>query len=143
MHGGSLSDDLAQGKQRSKMSQLESEGKEAVAKAFCLALQPLCFHCPTDTQEGGSSRRHGTSMVSSASMGILHSSSLHDYTPVSRSENQDSLQVSPLTSFPFPLLCLPLLCSSVSFCLCKFSAFLDEKGRSQDKKFSAPSREEC
>ncbi|KAJ7408571.1 hypothetical protein WISP_119550 [Willisornis vidua] len=45
-----------------------------------------------DTQEGGSSRRHGTSMVSSASMGILHSSSLHDYTPVSRSENQDSLQ---------------------------------------------------
>ncbi|XP_065439140.1 ankyrin repeat and IBR domain-containing protein 1 isoform X5 [Chrysemys picta bellii] len=45
-----------------------------------------------DTQEGGSSRRHGTSMVSSASMSILHSSSLHDYTPVSRSENQDSLQ---------------------------------------------------
>ncbi|KAI1242709.1 hypothetical protein IHE44_0000250 [Lamprotornis superbus] len=45
-----------------------------------------------NTQEGGSSRRHGTSMVSSASMGILHSSSLHDYTPVSRSENQDSLQ---------------------------------------------------
>ncbi|XP_007895740.1 ankyrin repeat and IBR domain-containing protein 1 isoform X2 [Callorhinchus milii] len=44
-----------------------------------------------DTQEG-SSRRHGTSMVSSASMSILHSSSLHDYTPVSYSENQDSLQ---------------------------------------------------
>ncbi|XP_072910577.1 ankyrin repeat and IBR domain-containing protein 1 isoform X1 [Hemitrygon akajei] len=44
-----------------------------------------------DTQEGNS-RRHGTSMVSSASMSILHSSSLHDYTPVSHSENQDSLQ---------------------------------------------------
>ncbi|XP_067862519.1 ankyrin repeat and IBR domain-containing protein 1 isoform X2 [Heptranchias perlo] len=43
------------------------------------------------TQEGNS-RRHGTSMVSSASMSILHSSSLHDYTPVSHSENQDSLQ---------------------------------------------------
>ncbi|XP_070584252.1 ankyrin repeat and IBR domain-containing protein 1 isoform X2 [Erythrolamprus reginae] len=45
-----------------------------------------------DTQEAGSNRRHGNSMVSSASMSILHSSSLHDYTPVSRSENQDSLQ---------------------------------------------------
>uniref|UniRef100_A0A8C4ST34 Ankyrin repeat and IBR domain-containing protein 1 n=1 Tax=Erpetoichthys calabaricus TaxID=27687 RepID=A0A8C4ST34_ERPCA len=45
-----------------------------------------------ETQEGGSSRRHGTSMVSSASMSILQSSSLHDYTTVSRSENQDSLQ---------------------------------------------------
>ncbi|XP_042327989.1 ankyrin repeat and IBR domain-containing protein 1 [Sceloporus undulatus] len=46
-----------------------------------------------DTQEAGSSnRRHGNSMVSSASMSILHSSSLHDYTPVSHSENQDSLQ---------------------------------------------------
>ncbi|XP_067868394.1 ankyrin repeat and IBR domain-containing protein 1 isoform X2 [Heterodontus francisci] len=44
-----------------------------------------------DTHEGNS-RRHGTSMVSSASMSILHSSSLHDYTPVSHSENQDSLQ---------------------------------------------------
>ncbi|KAF7245823.1 Ankyrin repeat and IBR domain-containing protein 1 [Varanus komodoensis] len=45
-----------------------------------------------DTQEAGSNRRHGNSMVSSASMSILHSSSLHDYTPVSHSENQDSLQ---------------------------------------------------
>ncbi|XP_060638249.2 ankyrin repeat and IBR domain-containing protein 1 isoform X2 [Anolis sagrei] len=46
-----------------------------------------------ETQEAGSSnRRHGNSMVSSASMSILHSSSLHDYTPVSHSENQDSLQ---------------------------------------------------
>ncbi|XP_041104806.1 ankyrin repeat and IBR domain-containing protein 1-like isoform X2 [Polyodon spathula] len=45
-----------------------------------------------DTQEGGSSWRHGTSMMSSASMSILQTSSLHDYTPVSRSENQDSLQ---------------------------------------------------
>ncbi|XP_034984869.2 ankyrin repeat and IBR domain-containing protein 1 isoform X5 [Zootoca vivipara] len=45
-----------------------------------------------DTQEPGSNRRHGNSMVSSASMSILHSSSLHDYTPVSHSENQDSLQ---------------------------------------------------
>ncbi|XP_025023932.1 ankyrin repeat and IBR domain-containing protein 1 isoform X2 [Python bivittatus] len=45
-----------------------------------------------DTQEAGSNRRHGSSMVSSASMSILHSSSLHDYTPVSHSENQDSLQ---------------------------------------------------
>lgn len=69
----------------------------------------------TDTQEGGSSRRHGTSMVSSASMGILHSSSLHDYTPVSRSENQDSLQVSPLTSSPFSLFYLPS--SSLLFCV--------------------------
>ncbi|XP_066571556.1 ankyrin repeat and IBR domain-containing protein 1 isoform X2 [Amia ocellicauda] len=45
-----------------------------------------------DAQEGGCSRRRGGSMVSSASMSILHSSSLHDYTPVSPSENQDSLQ---------------------------------------------------
>ncbi|KAJ6666668.1 hypothetical protein lerEdw1_020392 [Lerista edwardsae] len=45
-----------------------------------------------DTQEAGSNRRHGNSMVSSASMSILHSSSLHDYTPASHSENQDSLQ---------------------------------------------------
>ncbi|XP_043822655.1 ankyrin repeat and IBR domain-containing protein 1 isoform X2 [Dromiciops gliroides] len=46
-----------------------------------------------DTQEGGSSsRRHGASLVSSASLSVLHSSSVHDYTPVSRSENQDSLQ---------------------------------------------------
>ncbi|XP_048471637.1 ankyrin repeat and IBR domain-containing protein 1-like isoform X2 [Rhincodon typus] len=44
-----------------------------------------------DTHEEGNSRRHA-SMVSSASMSILHSSSLHDYTPVSHSENQDSLQ---------------------------------------------------
>ncbi|XP_048410192.1 ankyrin repeat and IBR domain-containing protein 1 isoform X2 [Stegostoma tigrinum] len=43
-----------------------------------------------DTHEGNS-RRHA-SMVSSASMSILHSSSLHEYTPVSHSENQDSLQ---------------------------------------------------
>ncbi|XP_060680901.1 ankyrin repeat and IBR domain-containing protein 1 isoform X1 [Hemiscyllium ocellatum] len=43
-----------------------------------------------DTHEGNS-RRHA-SMVSSASMSILHSSSLHDYTSVSHSENQDSLQ---------------------------------------------------
>ncbi|XP_036617790.1 ankyrin repeat and IBR domain-containing protein 1 isoform X2 [Trichosurus vulpecula] len=46
-----------------------------------------------DTPEGGSSsRRHGASLVSSASLSVLHSSSVHDYTPVSRSENQDSLQ---------------------------------------------------
>ncbi|XP_072507596.1 ankyrin repeat and IBR domain-containing protein 1 isoform X3 [Notamacropus eugenii] len=46
-----------------------------------------------DTQEAGSSsRRHGASLVSSASLSVLHSSSVHDYTPVSRSENQDSLQ---------------------------------------------------
>ncbi|XP_015213489.2 ankyrin repeat and IBR domain-containing protein 1 isoform X2 [Lepisosteus oculatus] len=45
-----------------------------------------------DAQQGDSSRRHDTSMVSSASMSILQSSSLHDYTPVSPSENQDSLQ---------------------------------------------------
>ncbi|XP_074048919.1 ankyrin repeat and IBR domain-containing protein 1-like [Macrotis lagotis] len=31
-------------------------------------------------------------MVSSASLSVLHSSSAHDYTSVSRSENQDSLQ---------------------------------------------------
>ncbi|XP_027703752.1 ankyrin repeat and IBR domain-containing protein 1 isoform X2 [Vombatus ursinus] len=46
-----------------------------------------------DTQEGGSSsRRHGASLVSSASLSVLHSSSVQEYTPVSRSENQDSLQ---------------------------------------------------
>ncbi|KAL4827263.1 hypothetical protein H8958_019907 [Nasalis larvatus] len=46
-----------------------------------------------DIPEGGSSsRRPGTSVVSSASMSVLHSSSLRDYTPASRSENQDSLQ---------------------------------------------------
>ncbi|XP_020843082.1 ankyrin repeat and IBR domain-containing protein 1 isoform X2 [Phascolarctos cinereus] len=46
-----------------------------------------------DTQEGGSSsRRHGASLVSSASLSVLHSSSVHEYTPVSHSENQDSLQ---------------------------------------------------
>ncbi|XP_051857074.1 ankyrin repeat and IBR domain-containing protein 1 isoform X2 [Antechinus flavipes] len=46
-----------------------------------------------DTPEGGSSsRRHGASLVSSASLSVLHSSSVHDYTPASRSENQDSLQ---------------------------------------------------
>ncbi|KAJ8409824.1 hypothetical protein AAFF_G00218830 [Aldrovandia affinis] len=46
-----------------------------------------------DALEGGGRRRHVPSMVSSASMSILHSSSLHDYyTPVSPSENQDSLQ---------------------------------------------------
>ncbi|XP_056656166.1 ankyrin repeat and IBR domain-containing protein 1 isoform X2 [Monodelphis domestica] len=46
-----------------------------------------------DTPEGGSSsRRPVPSLVSSASLSVLHSSSLHDYTPASRSENQDSLQ---------------------------------------------------
>ncbi|KAM7119911.1 ankyrin repeat and IBR domain-containing protein 1 isoform 1-T4 [Molossus nigricans] len=45
-----------------------------------------------DLPEGGSGRRPGTSVVSSASMSVLHSSSLRDYTPASRSENQDSLQ---------------------------------------------------
>uniref|UniRef100_G1LGE0 RBR-type E3 ubiquitin transferase n=1 Tax=Ailuropoda melanoleuca TaxID=9646 RepID=G1LGE0_AILME len=45
-----------------------------------------------DTPDGGSGRRPGTSVVSSASMSVLHSSSLRDYTPASRSENQDSLQ---------------------------------------------------
>lgn len=46
----------------------------------------------SDIPEGGSGRRPGTSVVSSASMSVLHSSSLRDYTPASRSENQDSLQ---------------------------------------------------
>ncbi|KAG8138892.1 putative RBR-type E3 ubiquitin transferase protein, partial [Naja naja] len=59
-------------------------------------MQSLLSNAPDpddpNTQEAGSNRRHGNSMVSSASMSILHSSSLHDYTPVSRSENQDSLQ---------------------------------------------------
>ncbi|XP_062956327.1 ankyrin repeat and IBR domain-containing protein 1 isoform X3 [Cynocephalus volans] len=45
-----------------------------------------------DIPEGGSGRRPGTSVVSSASMSVLHSSSLRDYTPASHSENQDSLQ---------------------------------------------------
>lgn len=57
---------------------------------------------PTDPEEpsestfeipdGGSSRRPGASVVSSASMSVLHSSSLRDYSPASRSANQDSLQ---------------------------------------------------
>ncbi|KAL6085175.1 hypothetical protein STEG23_032190, partial [Scotinomys teguina] len=45
-----------------------------------------------DTPEGGSGRRPGASVVSSASMSVLHSSSLRDYSPASRSANQDSLQ---------------------------------------------------
>lgn len=45
-----------------------------------------------DIPDGGSGRRPGASVVSSASMSVLHSSSLRDYTPASRSENQDSLQ---------------------------------------------------
>nr|XP_025146621.1 ankyrin repeat and IBR domain-containing protein 1 isoform X4 [Bubalus bubalis] len=45
-----------------------------------------------DLPEGGGGRRPGTSVVSSASMSALHTSSLRDYTPASRSENQDSLQ---------------------------------------------------
>nr|XP_030713152.1 ankyrin repeat and IBR domain-containing protein 1 isoform X5 [Globicephala melas] len=45
-----------------------------------------------DIPEGGGGHRPGTSVVSSASMSALHSSSLHDYTPASHSENQDSLQ---------------------------------------------------
>lgn len=45
-----------------------------------------------DIPEGGSSRRPGASVVSSASMSVLHSSSLRDYSPASRSANQDSLQ---------------------------------------------------
>lgn len=44
------------------------------------------------TPEGGSGRRPGTSVVSSASVSVLHSSSLRDHTPAGRSENQDSLQ---------------------------------------------------
>lgn len=42
--------------------------------------------------EGGSSLRPGASVVSSASMSVLHSSSLRDYSPASHSGNQDSLQ---------------------------------------------------
>uniref|UniRef100_A0A452G8Z8 Ankyrin repeat and IBR domain-containing protein 1 n=1 Tax=Capra hircus TaxID=9925 RepID=A0A452G8Z8_CAPHI len=49
-----------------------------------------CFE--TDLPEGGGGRRPGASVVSSASMSALHTSSLRDYTPASRSENQDSLQ---------------------------------------------------
>ncbi|KAM4687998.1 ankyrin repeat and IBR domain-containing protein 1 [Discoglossus pictus] len=45
-----------------------------------------------DLHESVGIRRHGNSMVSSASVSILHRSSLHDFTHVSRSENQDSLQ---------------------------------------------------
>uniref|UniRef100_A0A8C2QRE5 Ankyrin repeat and IBR domain-containing protein 1 n=1 Tax=Capra hircus TaxID=9925 RepID=A0A8C2QRE5_CAPHI len=45
-----------------------------------------------DLPEGGGGRRPGASVVSSASMSALHTSSLRDYTPASRSENQDSLQ---------------------------------------------------
>lgn len=45
-----------------------------------------------DLPEGGSGRRLGPSVVSSASMSALHSSALRDLTSASRSENQDSLQ---------------------------------------------------
>ncbi|XP_023580423.1 ankyrin repeat and IBR domain-containing protein 1 [Trichechus manatus latirostris] len=45
-----------------------------------------------DTPEGGSGHRPGASVVSSASVSVPHSSSLRDYAPASRSENQDSLQ---------------------------------------------------
>lgn len=45
-----------------------------------------------DLPEVGSGRRPGASVVSSASMSVLHSSSLRDYSPASRSANQDSLQ---------------------------------------------------
>lgn len=45
-----------------------------------------------DLPEGSSGRRPGASVVSSASMSVLHSSSLRDYSPASRSANQDSLQ---------------------------------------------------
>lgn len=45
-----------------------------------------------DLPDGGSGRRPGASVVSSASMSVLHSSSLRDYSPASRSANQDSLQ---------------------------------------------------
>lgn len=64
-------------------------GKVNLPVCNCLAAH--CFGA--DIAEGGSSRRPGTSVVSSASMSVLHSSSLRDYTPASRSENQDSLQV--------------------------------------------------
>lgn len=45
-----------------------------------------------DMPEGGGSLRPGASVVSSASMSVLHSSSLRDHSPASRSGNQDSLQ---------------------------------------------------
>lgn len=128
--GRSVLDYFIQSEKRSKITQLESKRKEEIlsvnnsGEGFLTGSSTVFVSiAQTDTQEGGSSRRHGTSMVSSASMGILHSSSLHDYTPVSHSENQDSLQVSPLISFPFSLLCLPS--SALLFCvilsLCKFS----------------------
>ena len=62
-----------------------------------------CFD--TDLPEGGAGRRPGTSVVSSASMSALHTSSLRDYTPASRSENQDSLQVAFLGNFVAPAFC--------------------------------------
>lgn len=61
-------------------------------------LGATCFH--TDLPDGGSGRRPGASVVSSASMSVLHSSSLRDYSPASRSANQDSLQVVSLASLP-------------------------------------------
>lgn len=68
-----------------------------------------CFH--TDLPDGGSGRRPGASVVSSASMSVLHSSSLRDYSPASRSANQDSLQVVSLALGARLL----LLCPVVSF----------------------------
>lgn len=59
-----------------------------------------CFE--TDIPEGGSGRRPSASVVSSASMSVLPSSSLRDYTPASRSENQDSLQVAFVGSLLTP-----------------------------------------
>lgn len=65
-----------------------------------------CFE--TDIPDGGSGRRPGASVVSSASMSVLHSSSLRDYTPASRSENQDSLQVAFVGSLIVPVFALSL-----------------------------------
>jgi hypothetical protein len=70
-----------------------------------------CFQ--TDLPEGSSGRRPGASVVSSASMSVLHSSSLRDYSPASRSANQDSLQVVSLAAGHHAM--PPLLCLVVSF----------------------------
>lgn len=83
----------------------------------------ICFK--TDIPDGGSGRRPGTSVVSSASMSVLHSSSLRDYTPASRSENQDSLQVAFLGSLFAPVHALSLfsLASYFYFNCFPFSSF--------------------
>lgn len=84
-----------------------------------------------DVSEGGSGRRPGTSVVSSASMSVLHSSSLQDYTPASRSENQDSLQALSSLDEDDPNILLAIQLS------------LQESGLAMDEETREPLRSEA